>query len=193
VRSARPALTFVTLGVLLSGCAELENQSVPFCPGSGPGRNAAVVLLMAQAVPSAAYVPCISEFPAGWSFGGERIRKDRPEFWLNSDRAGSRALTVTLTRDCDTSKAVEVPPESGEPLMKRYEEPNALPPAFSGNRYYVFPGGCVTYRFAFLPGATFAQAVETTEALTFVARALGVTELAKDGLILCGRGVRCPG
>jgi hypothetical protein len=32
-----------------------------------------------------------------------------------------------------------------------------------------------------------------SEALTFVARSLGVRELAKDGLVLCGRGVRCPG
>jgi hypothetical protein len=77
--------------------------------------------------------------------------------------------------------------------MDRYEEPTTLPPSFSGNRYYVFPGGCVTYRFSFAQGATFAQAVEATEALTFVARALGVSELAKDGLVLCGRGASCPG
>jgi len=179
------------LGVLLSGCAELESQSVPWCPR--PERNAAMVVLMAQAVPSAAYAPCISEFPAGWTFGGARIRHDRPEFWLDSDRAGIRAVTVTLARDCDVTKAVEVPQEAGEPPMKRYEEPNALPPTFSGNRYYVFPGGCVTYRFNFLDGATFAQAVEASQALTFVSRALGVTELAKDGFILCGRGVSCPG
>lgn len=177
--------------VLLTGCAEVESQSVPFCPG--PERNAAAVILMAQAVPSAAYAPCISEFPAGWSFGGERIRRDRPEFWLDSDRAGIRAVTVILTRDCDVTKAVEVPQEAGEPPMRRYEEPNALPPSFSGNRYYVFPGGCVTYRFNFLDGATFAQAVEASQALTFVSRELGVTELAKDGFILCGRGVSCPG
>ena len=102
-------------------------------------------------------------------------------------------MTVVLAADCDTSGAVEVPQETGEPLMKRYEEPNALPPTFSGNRYYVFPGGCITYRFSFAPGATFAEAVEASEALMFVARSVGVTELAKEGLILCGRGARCPG
>jgi hypothetical protein len=77
--------------------------------------------------------------------------------------------------------------------MRRFEEPNSLPPAFSGNSYYVFPGGCITYRFSFGPGATFAQAVEAAEALTFVARAYGVSVFAKEGLILCGRGVPCPG
>jgi len=184
-------VALVVASVVLSGCGQGQNSSVPLCPG--PGRNAAAVVLMAQAVPSAAYVPCISDFPAGWTFGGERIRNGGSEFWMDSDRAGFHALTVLLDPTCDVSTAVEVPPEAGEPPMKRYEEPKVLPPTFSGNRYYVFPGGCVTYRFSFLQGATFAQVVEASEALTFVARSLGVTELAKDGLILCGRGVHCPG
>jgi hypothetical protein len=143
---------------------------------------------MAQAVPSAAYVPCIEDIPTGWSFAGERIRNGRAEFWLDSDRAGFRALTVLLTPTCDTSKAVEVPPETGEPVMRRFEEPTALPPTFSGNRYYVFPGACVTYRFSFRPGASFGEAVQATEALTFAVRAEGVAALAEEGLILCGRG-----
>jgi hypothetical protein len=190
VRSARLVVALIVAGVVLSGCGKAQNSSVPLCPG--PGRNAGVLVLMAQSVPSAAYVPCISDFPAGWTFGGERIRNGGSEFWMDSDRAGFGALKVTLDPTCDVSNAVEVPPEAGEPPMKRFEEPKVLPPTFSGNRYYVFPGGCVTYRFSFLPGATFAQVVEASEALTFVARSLGVTELAKDGLILCGRGVRCP-
>jgi hypothetical protein len=184
-------LTLVAAGVLLSGCGEVPNGSVPLC--LGPGRNAGSLILMAQSIPSAAYVPCISDFPAGWTFGGGRIRNGHTEFWMDSDRAGVAAVRVLLTRDCDHSNAVEVPPEAGEPLMKIYEEPIALPPTFSSNRYYVFAGGCVTYRFSFLRGATFAQAVEATKALTFVARARGVSLLAQEGVILCGRGVRCPG
>jgi hypothetical protein len=191
VRLTRTVVALIVTSVVLSGCSHTQNSSVPLCPG--PTRNAAALILMAQAVPSAAYVPCISDFPAGWTFGGERIRNGGSEFWMDSDRAGFHALQVSLDPTCDVSNAVEVPPEAGEPPMKRYEEPKVLPPTFSGNRYYVFPGGCVTYRFSFLPGATFAQVVEANEALTFVARSLGVTELAKDGLVLCGRGVRCPG
>jgi hypothetical protein len=191
MKVARLSLVIVSMAGLLSGCAWTRMASVPLCPG--PDRNTATLLLMAQAVPSAAYVPCIAEFPAGWTFGGERIRDRRPEFWMDSDRAGMHAVSVVLTRDCDTSKAIEVPQEAGEPLMRRYEEPTVLPPTLSGSRYYVFPGGCVTYRFSFLDGATYAQVVEATEALTFVARELGVTELAKEGIVLCGRGVPCPG
>jgi hypothetical protein len=184
-------LSVVALATGLSGCVRSQNPSVPFCPR--PTTDETILILMAQAVPSAAYVPCISEFPAGWTFGGERIRNGEPRFWLDSDRAGFRAITVVLNKSCDVSKAVEVPPDPSQPGIQRYEEPNALPPTFFGNRYYVFAGGCVTYRFAFAKGATFAQAVEATRALSFVSRAEGVTALRKVGAILCGRGASCPG
>jgi hypothetical protein len=191
VRTAGTALSLTVVAVLLGGCQAMSTESMPLCPG--PNRSDSALILMAQSVPSAAYVPCIAEFPAGWSFGGERLRNGRSEFWIDSDRAGLGAVRVILTAACDVHGAIEVPPEVGEPPMKRYEEPNVLPPTFSGNRYYVFPGGCVTYRFSFLPGATFAQVVEASEALTFYSRALGVRRLAEIGGILCGRGVQCPG
>jgi hypothetical protein len=191
VRSVRAAVALSAIALVLSGCGAAGDPTVPYCPGTG--RNSGAVILMAQAVPSAAFVPCLSELPAGWTFGGERLRNGRPEFWLDSDRAGFRALTVSLTQTCDVSKAIEVPPDPVQPRIKTYEEPNALPPTFLGKRYLVFAGGCVTYQFTFARGATFADAVVATEALTFVDRAWGVRELAKEGVILCGRGVACPG
>jgi hypothetical protein len=185
------ALATSVAAVLLGGCGTAGNPTVPFCPGKG--KDSGAVILIAQAVPSAAYAPCIANFPAGWTFGGERIRNGVAEFWMDSDRAGLRAVTVTLTPTCDVSQAVEVPLETTEPQLKRYEEPNSLPPQFFGNRYYVFPGGCVTYRFAFSSGGSFTQAVEATRALSFVSRALGIRELGKAGVVLCGRGASCAG
>ena len=191
MRSLRASVALSLTALVLSGCGAARDPTAPNCPGTG--RDASAVILMAQAVPSAAFVPCVSELPAGWTFGGERLRNGRPEFWLDSDRAGFRALTVSLTRTCDVSKAVEVPSETGALELRRYEEPDALPPTFFGNRYYVFPGGCITYRFTFNRGGAYTQVVEATGALSFVARAEGVRALAEAGVTLCGRGVRCPG
>jgi hypothetical protein len=191
VRTLRAALALSMIALVLSGCGASQNPTIPYCPATG--RDAGAVILMAQAVPSAAFVPCLTELPAGWTFGGERLRNGRPEFWLDSDRAGFRALTVSLTPTCDVSEAVEVPSETGALQLKRYEEPDALPPTFFGNRYYIFPGGCVTYRFTFKRGGTYTQVVEATDALTFVGRAEGVRALAQVGVTLCGRGVTCPG
>jgi hypothetical protein len=173
----------------LSGCAPSSSgpPSAPTCDHSS------VLILMAQSVPSAAFVPCITEFPVGWTFGGEHIDAGRAEFWLDSDRAGARAVTVSLDRTCDTRGAVRVPVEPDEAGTTRYELPRSLPPQFLADRLYTFPGGCVRYRFEFRRGATFTQALEATRALTFFSRAKGVELLGEDGLKLCGAGVDCPG
>jgi hypothetical protein len=173
----------------LSGCSgqPAASRIAPTC------RNGDVLILVAQAVPSATQIPCITEFPVGWSFGGEHIQSGQARFWMDSDRAGTRAVTVTLTPSCDTSGTMRIPVEPDEAGTARFEEPQALPPHFSGNRYYTFPGGCVTYRFAFRPGIGFTEALEATSALTFFSRAKGVKLLRKEDLELCGAGVSCPG
>ncbi len=105
------------------------------------------VALMAQAVPTARLLPCISEFPAGWSFDFSDVRSGNATFWMDSDRAGSRALEVTLTETC-RARGTEVP--SDEPgarvfLLLDYSVPGRT----RGTRYYLVPGGCVTWRFDF--------------------------------------------
>lgn len=188
-RSNRPLLTLATVAVL-AACSPVapDQRSIPTC------RSGDVLLLMAQSVPSATLGPCIRELPAGWAFGGMEIESGRSEFWLDSDRAGMRAVTVTLTRACDVAEAIEVGTEVDESGTRRFEEPHALRPRFAGNRYYVFPGGCITYRFSFLPGSSLAQAVEATEALSFVRREEGIEAVREaTGLELCGAGTSCPG
>jgi hypothetical protein len=151
------------------------------------------LILIAQAVPSAAQIPCITEFPVGWSFGGEHIQSGQARFWLDSDRAGYRAVTVTLAHSCDTAGTMRVPVEPDEAGTARFEEPRTLPPRFSANRYYTFRGGCVTYRFIFRQGIRYTEALEATSALTFFSRAKGIKLLRKEDLNLCGAGVSCPG
>jgi hypothetical protein len=176
--------------VALAACSTTPSLAIPTCSTETSGDP---LILLAQSVPSAAFVPCIQEFPAGWSFGGMNIETGRSEFWLYSDRAGERAVTVLLTEGCDVSGAVEMPTDADEAGLARYDEPRVLPPRFVGDRYYVFPGGCITYRFAFTRDASFGEVVEAAEALSFISRAEGVEELRKEGLELCGAGVDCPG
>jgi hypothetical protein len=191
-RRRRRALLAWSVGaaLILSGCSGLGQAppSAPVCRD----RNS-VLILLAQAVPSASFIPCITEFPVGWTFGGEAIRSGQARFWLDSDRAGSRAVTVTLSRSCDTSRTMRIPVEPDEAGTARFEQPKALRPHLFWNRYYTFKGGCVTYRFAFRPGAGSTEILEATSALTFFSRARGVTLLRAEGLELCGAGVSCPG
>lgn len=188
-RRASWSVPILVLGGLLSACAARQFQQLTCEEGD------ASMVLAAQAVPTATLLPCIQEFPVGWIFGGSEIRSGLVRFWLDSDRAGFQALEVLLTRDCDVSEAVEVTPGADEAGTRRYEQPISLPPRFVANRYYVFPGGCVTYRFAFDPNASPALAFDVDEALGFRPRASLVERMREAvGLELCGAGASpCPG
>ena len=99
----RVALAAAMLAVITAAVCETGNAFFPaaknlgaYAPSCGTGHS---MILSAQAVPSAALLPCIAALPAGWSVGGTDIASGKASFWLDSDRAGPRAVTVTLTAD----------------------------------------------------------------------------------------------
>jgi hypothetical protein len=150
------------------------------------------MILSAQAVPSAALLPCIASLPSGWKAGGADITSGKTRLWLDSDRAGPQAVTVTLTASCDTSGARQIP--SDQPGTSRFERPRSLAPVFSGLRFYTFPGGCITNEFRFRPGTSPVLAAAADSALTFRPRSSLVRHVRQtENLVLCGRGAACPG
>jgi membrane-associated phospholipid phosphatase/tRNA A-37 threonylcarbamoyl transferase component Bud32 len=181
------AITLVTdVGSEAFFPAENIGASAPDC---GTGHS---MTLAAQAVPSAAILPCIATLPSGWQVGGADIHSGRASFWLDSDQAGPRAATITLAATCDTTGARRIP--SDEPGTRRFERPLSLVPRFSDLRFYTFPGGCVTYQFRFPPGASPVLAGSADTAVGFVPRSRLVDNVRQtEGLALCGRGAPCPG
>jgi hypothetical protein len=180
------ALAAVYVGVQTVTPVGNVGASAPSC---GTGHS---MILSAQAVPSAAMLPCIAALPSGWSTGVADIASGHTRFWLDSDRAGPHALTITLTATCDTSGAHQIP--SDQPGMRRFEHLVSLTPRFSDLRLYTFPGGCVSYRFRFAPGASPLLADAADSALSFQPRSVLVEFIHRtEGLALCGRGAACPG
>jgi hypothetical protein len=158
-------------------------------PACGTGHS---MILSAQAVPSAAMLPCSAALPSGWSIGGADISSGKVRLWLDSDRAGPRAITVTLTASCDTSGARQIP--SDQPGTRRFEHLLSLIPRFSELRYYTFPGDCATYGISFVPGASPVMADAAGGAQSFQPRSVLVETIQRtEGLTLCGRGAPCPG
>jgi hypothetical protein len=150
------------------------------------------MILSAQAVPSAARLPCIAALPSGWTATNTEMINGQAQFWLNSDRAGDRAVTVTLTATCDTSGAIRIP--SDQPGARRYERPLSLHPRFALVRMYTFPGGCITYQFSFVTGAAPSLAIPIDTAIAFEPRSVLVEHVQRtEDLALCGRGAVCPG
>jgi len=127
-----------------------------------------------------------------WSIGGTDISTGQVRLWLDSDRAGPQAITVTLTATCDTSGAHQIP--SDQPGTRRFEHALSLTPRFSDLRFCTFPGGCATYRISFAPGASPIMADAAGSALSFQPRSVLVEFIWRtEGLPLCGRGAACPG
>ena len=178
----------VAVGVSISALrpARLIGVYPPVC---GTGHS---MILSAQAVPSAAMLPCIAALPSGWTADGAQISNGRALFWLDSDLAGHRAVTITLTSACGTSGAQRVP--SDQPGAARFERPLSLQPRFTLVRMYTFAGGCVTYRFSFVTRAAPSLAIPIDTAIAFERRSalVGYIRLTED-LALCGRGAGCPG
>ena len=71
--------------------------------------------------------------------------------------------------------------------MRRFEHPDQLPPKLRATRIYMFPGGCVTYRFQFDSAETASLLFDADGALAFEGRGELVDVVhARNGLSLCG-------
>ena len=169
---------------LLTPTYDIGVQDAPTCGTSN------VMILMAQSVPSSTAVPCIASLPAGWTLGGVQIRNNRGSFWLDSDRAGERALEATLVRpdDCDVSDATEAP--SDQPGARRFEVAQQLPPDLISTRYYLLPGGCVIYRFHLRGEGLGGLVVAADNALAFEPRSTLIDKVDVDHRAAPVRGRR---
>ena len=146
-RAAVAALVAAALPT--AGCSTgnpYVSAEVPACATGDDARAANGVVLMAQAVPTASWVPCVESVPAGWTFAGLEAETGSARFWLDSDRDGAQAIEVRFTADCDTRGATEIPSERYG--LSRFERVTQVTPQYLGRRYYVFPGGCLTVVFA---------------------------------------------
>ena len=123
-------------------CAS-SSDAMPSCM---PGNRLAI---LAQAVPSAEYLPCVAVMPVGWNFGQLDVEDGSATFWLDHDREGLRTAEVGFAATCDTTGAFDQGPMGG---AERYVRPGSVSPAYAATTYDVFAGGCVTYRYSFTKG-----------------------------------------
>jgi hypothetical protein len=170
----RRLLLAAVVCLLATGCVrpastELSQARVPACRYQGR-QGTALVILMAQAVPTASQLPCIDLLPAGWSVRDIFVRNGRVRFTLDSDRVGTNAVRVVLERFCTFGRVTRVP--SDHPGTRRYQEVISIDPGrrYQGAIYYLFPGGCVTYRLDFRSDEQARPLGEVSLALGFVTR-----------------------
>ena len=160
-----------------------------FPPSCGTSHS---MILAAQAVPSAALVPCVAALPSGWQAGGADIVSGQARFWVNSGQASAQPVTISLSATCNLSGAHQVP--SDRAGTRRFDRTLSRRPQVADLRFYDFPGGCITYQFNFAPGAPPILAADINSTVGFMPRARLVDYIrSTEGLALCGRGAACPG
>jgi hypothetical protein len=167
----------LALGILAACAPEDSNYSIPRC-----GQVTDSLIISAQAVPTAAKIPCLGPLPAGWSRGALHARDGLMEFVLDSDRAGISAVRVTLAVSCNFAGADEV--GTDEPGTRKWSRIGDLEVDASDHYYYVFSGGCVEYEFDFEGEGRSALLVEIENSLGFVNRSHIQEEVADLGLQL---------
>jgi hypothetical protein len=183
----------LALVVLLAGCATMgppSEQDVgdlalarqPLCEFQGNVR-VPLLVLMAQAVPTATQLPCVEvdNLTAEWSIRDVFVRNGRARFALDSiHQLEHHAVVVVLERTCRFGKVTRVP--SDHPGIQRYQEVTEILPGreFRGAIYYLFRGGCVTYRLDFRGGEQARPLGDVVLALGFVPRDAVAAALLED-------------
>ncbi len=153
--AAAAAVAITATATALTGCAVVSGNTVPGC---GDAQRLAII---AQSVPSASYVPCITGLPPGWRATSFDPASGGTSFLLQSDRDPGRPVRVSLTADCAFARATPQPARA--PGVRTYLWLGTISSRFAGTVYDVFPGGCVTYSFDFVPGPDHIALMEQWE------------------------------
>jgi hypothetical protein len=186
VKRVALALGVLLTALLLAGftyglLTPFRGVDVPDSPSCNPQST---TVLVAQAVPGATRLPCTLGLPSGWSSEGGTVQSGRATFTLNAGMNSDEVVVVTLTPTCDLAAARAV--ESDQPGVERSDA--------GPQRFYRFPGGCVTYEFSGSARGDRQLQALADATLDFVPRDR-VAAYVQDqtGLALCGAGVPCPG
>jgi len=145
VRRRTRAVGVAALVLAAAGCSNGGSVTlVDATPECDPGRRLAI---LAQAVPTAAYVPCIADEDSPWRFTSLTVQQGRARLSLVYIDPSGRSARVELARRCDTGGASEQPPEAGQPDVEHFRRASTLSPRLAGVDYAVFEGGCITTEF----------------------------------------------
>jgi membrane-associated phospholipid phosphatase/tRNA A-37 threonylcarbamoyl transferase component Bud32 len=151
------ALVLVLLGGLTGLALFFPTRGTVTTPTCGTGQ---VMQLMAQAVPSATQLPCVSaELTVGWSVGTSEIIQGKANFVVGVGDGSTEPVTVTLVESC--------------------------PAPVEGTDLIPIDGGCVTYtptvRDPEVPSFTPDGGLSFTPRVDLIA-----SVAATDDQVLCG-------
>jgi hypothetical protein len=175
----RAILLAAGLAMVTAACSagEPPHATQPLC--SRPNES---MVLLAQTVQDATRLPCITGYPAGWSYGGYEFENGSGTYWLSSSIAGVDVVEVQLLASC---RRVGEPFPVGIANVEGYRSTDA-----SGEtRRFLFEGGCVVQQISPSVAGDDLLLRQARDSLSFQDREALAAELERDyDVILCGAG-----
>ena len=164
------ALVALAFGLLVAytQVAGLVFGGQPVAGGVPKCSAARRVAVVAQSVPTAAYVPCLGELGEGWRATNFDPRRYVTRYSLVSDRAPDHPVDVIFARTCNSAGAVPTTPSATG--VRTSIRLRSISPRYAGTMYDVFPGGCVTTTFDFARGPHIALIEGVDSAMALLSR-----------------------
>ena len=164
----------VVVPMVVSWSVQTDRVDTSLYAGAVGCDDQEALWLMAQAVPSAALVPCLQVTPPGWTLNDVKAGSGFASMVFNTDRPMQQAaVTVELLPSCDLAGATEV--SSEVPGARRYLRIDRATTPDQVTRIYVFQGGCVSERYISATSPV-RMAADASSSFGFVTR----QELAGD-------------
>jgi hypothetical protein len=175
VRRPVSAAFAVALGLALGGCG----SNVYIGSGDGdpavnefrceqPGGPSGMLVLLAQAVPEAAAVPCVRADPGRWIMSEFMVRDGSAVVGFAYQYGGPDRVTIEMRPRCDVGDAKEV--SSLHPGTRRYNRDLVRDGRYANEIYFTYAGACTSLRFDLEATGAELRGAEFTGTLGFVTR-----------------------
>jgi hypothetical protein len=141
------------------------------------------LVLLAQTVQSATWLPCVAGMPDGWTYAGSDLRSGSATYWLSSAVLGSQAVEVQLLSSCRAT-GDPVPVEGNRDIAGYVSSDGS-----TQTRTFVFEGGCIVEQIALASTNDPSILDQAQGTLGFLDRTTLAATLERDyDVVLCGAG-----
>jgi hypothetical protein len=134
-----------------------------------PTGPSGMLVLIAQSVPPAQWVPCLSGEPGRWTMSQLEVRDGGATIGFGYQFGGPDRATIEMRPSCDTHGAKEV--SSQHAGTRRYNRDLVRGGRYANEIYFLYQGACTVLRFDLAATGAELRGAEFAGSLGFVARA----------------------
>jgi len=133
-----------------------------------PTGPSGMLVLIAQSVPPAQWVPCLRGEPGRWTMSKLEVRDGAATIGFGYQFGGPDKVTIEMRPSCDVHDAKEV--SSQHPGTRRYNRDLVRAGHYANEVYFVYEGACTVLSFDLAATGAELRGAEFAGSLGFVAR-----------------------